>query len=61
VTVKIAREGKLENETPAGQRTREQKERQQQAEQSILKDENVKAMQDAFGGSVDQGSIRPRD
>jgi DNA polymerase-3 subunit gamma/tau len=61
VTVKIAREGKLENETPAGQRTREQNERQQQAEQSILMDENVKAMQDAFGGSVDQGSIRPRD
>jgi DNA polymerase-3 subunit gamma/tau len=61
VTIKIAREGKLENETPAGQRTREQNERQQQAEQSILMDENVKAMQDAFGGSVDQGSIRPRD
>ena len=61
VTVRIAREGKLENETPARQRNREQQERQQRAEQSILKDENVKAIQDAFGGSVNRDSIRPRD
>jgi len=61
VTVRIAKEGKLESETPAGQRTREQHERQQQAEQSILQDENVRAIQDAFGGSVNQDSIRPRD
>jgi hypothetical protein len=61
VTVRIAKEGKLESETPAGQRTREQQERQQQAEQSILQDENVRAIQDAFGGSVNQDSIRPRD
>jgi len=61
VTVRIAKEGKLENETPAGQRTRQQHERQQQAEQSIMQDENVKAIQDAFGGSVNQDSIRPRD
>ena len=61
VTVRIAKEGELENETPARQRAREQHERQQQAEQSILMDENVKAIQDAFGGSVDQGSIRPRE
>jgi DNA polymerase-3 subunit gamma/tau len=61
VTVRIAKEGKLENETPAGRRTREQQERQQQAEQSILQDENVRAIQDAFGGSVNQDSIRPRD
>jgi len=61
VTVRIVKEGKLESETPAGRRTREQQERQQQAEQSILQDENVKAIQDAFGGSVNQDSIRPRD
>ena len=61
VTVRIAREGKLESETPAGQRTRQQHERQQQAEQSIMQDENVKAIQDAFGGSVNPDSIRPRD
>ena len=61
VTVRIAREGKLENETPAGQRTRQQHERQQQAEQSIMQDENVQAIQDAFGGSVNPDSIRPRD
>ncbi|HAJ91582.1 MAG TPA: DNA polymerase III subunit gamma/tau [Gammaproteobacteria bacterium] len=61
VTVRITKEGKLESETPAGQRTREQHERQQQAEESILQDENVKAIQNAFGGSVNQDSIRPRD
>jgi len=61
VTVRIAREGKLENETPARQRSRKQQARQQQAEQSILNDENVKAIQDAFGGSVNHDSIRPRD
>jgi DNA polymerase-3 subunit gamma/tau len=61
VSVRINKEGKLESETPAGQRTREQSERQQQAEQSILQDENIKAIQDAFGGSVKQDSIRPRD
>jgi DNA polymerase-3 subunit gamma/tau len=61
VTVRITREGELENETPARQRTREQDERQRQAEQSISVDENIKAIQDAFGGSVNQDSIRPRD
>ena len=61
VTVRIAKEGKLESETPAGQRTREQHERQQQAEQSILQDDNVRAIQDAFDGSVNHDSIRPRE
>jgi len=61
VNVRINKEGKLESETPAGQRTRKQSERQQQAEQSIQQDENIKAIQDAFGGSVNQESIRPRD
>ena len=39
---------------------REQDERQQQAVESIESDENIKAIQDAFGGTVFQDSIRPR-
>jgi len=61
VSVRINKEGKLQSETPAGQRTRKQNERQQQAEESIQQDENIKALQDAFGGVVNQESIRPRD
>ena len=61
LTVRITGEGQLEKETPAGQRARQQSERQQQAEQSISDDENVRAIRDAFGGSVNQDSIRPRD
>ena len=61
VRVRINKKDKLSSETPAGQRTRQQNERQQQAEQSIHQDENIKAMQDAFGASVKQESIRPRD
>jgi DNA polymerase-3 subunit gamma/tau len=61
VSVRINKKDTLQSETPAGQRSRQQNERQQQAEQSILQDENVKAIQDAFGGSVNQESIRPRD
>ena len=61
VSVRINRQDKLHSETPAAQRSRQQNERQQQAEQSIRQDENIKAIQDAFGGSVNQESIRPRD
>jgi DNA polymerase-3 subunit gamma/tau len=61
VSVRINKKDKLQSETPAGQRTRQQNERQQQAEQSIRQDENIKTIQDAFGGSVNQESIRPRD
>jgi DNA polymerase-3 subunit gamma/tau len=61
VSVRINRQDKLQSETPAAQRSRQQNERQQQAEQSIRQDENIKAIQDAFGGSVNQESIRPRD
>jgi len=61
VSVRINKKDKLQSETPAGQRTRQKNERQQQAEQSIQQDENIKAIQDAFGGSVNQESIRPRD
>ncbi len=60
VRVKIAKEGDLPHETPAGRRSREQKERQQQAQDSIENDENIRAIQDAFGGAVQVDSIRPK-
>jgi DNA polymerase-3 subunit gamma/tau len=59
--LKIASEGPLAKETPALKRTREQDERQQQAVASIENDANIKAITDAFGGSVSTDSIRPRD
>ena len=31
------------------------------AEQSIAEDDNIRAMQDAFGATVKQDSVRPRD
>jgi len=61
VSVRINQQDKLQSETPAAQRSRQQNERQQQAEQSIRQDENIKAIQDTFGASVNQESIRPRD
>jgi DNA polymerase III subunit gamma/tau len=51
---------KSEMETPAQQRLRQQQEQQQAAEQSILKDPNVLAMEKMFDATVDKGSIRPR-
>jgi DNA polymerase-3 subunit gamma/tau len=60
VQLKIASEGPLVHETPALQRTREQDELQQQAVASIENDANVKAITDAFGGTVSRDSIRPR-
>jgi len=60
VTVKITKEDELPHETPAGKRVREQDERQQQAVESIEGDENIRAIQDAFGGSVQMDSIRPK-
>jgi DNA polymerase-3 subunit gamma/tau len=60
VTVRITREEELPHETPARRRAREQDERQQQAVQSIEQDENIRAIQDAFGGTVQTDSIRPR-
>ena len=60
VTVRINKEGKLPHETPASRRSREQHERQQQARDSIDNDENIRAIQDAFGGSVQTDSIRPK-
>jgi len=61
VQLKVASEGPLAKETPALKRTREQDERQQQAVASIENDANVKAITDAFGGTVSTDSIRPRD
>jgi len=60
VTVKITKEDELPHETPAGKRSREQDERQQQAVASIEGDENIRAIQDAFGGTVQTDSIRPK-
>lgn len=60
VTVKITKEDELPHETPAGKRSREQDERQQQAVASIEGDENIRAIQDAFGGAVQMDSIRPK-
>ncbi|MGB5306428.1 MAG: DNA polymerase III subunit gamma/tau [Gammaproteobacteria bacterium] len=60
VSVKVARTEKLEDETPARKLAREQAERQQQAVDSIEADENIKTIQDVFGGTVNYDSIRPR-
>jgi DNA polymerase-3 subunit gamma/tau len=59
--VKIDTDAPLASETPAAKQARELKERQRRAESSIEQDENVRAIQDAFGGSVNQESIRPRN
>jgi len=59
--VKIDTDAPLASETPAAKQARELKERQQRAESSIEQDENVRAIQDAFGGSVNRESIRPRN
>jgi len=61
VQVTIDKEEPLESETPAGRKIREQDERQQRAEQSVAEDDNIRAMQDAFGATVKPDSIRPRD
>ena len=61
ITVKLTRDGPLAAETPARKQVREQDERQQRAVQSIETDTNIKAIQDAFGGTVNEESIRPRD
>ena len=60
VIVKITKEDELPHETPAGKRSREQDERQQQAVASIEGDENIRAIKDAFGGAVQMDSIRPK-
>ncbi|MGB5425235.1 MAG: DNA polymerase III subunit gamma/tau C-terminal domain-containing protein, partial [Gammaproteobacteria bacterium] len=58
--VRVDTAASLAAETPAAKKKREQAERQRRAEESIEQDENIKALQDAFGGTVNQGTIRPR-
>lgn len=53
--------GQPQAETVAGRKSREASEKQQAAEKSIASDPNVQAMQDAFGASVQQGSVQPLD
>ena len=50
---------KTETETPAARTGRQQQERQTEAEESIVNDDNVKNIMDAFGGQVDLGSVQP--
>ncbi len=61
VSVKLAREEKLVAETPAQRQQREQQERQRRAVDAIAGDSTIKAMQDTFGATVFEDSIRPRD
>ena len=61
VQVRVDTAASLAAETPAAKKKREQAERQRRAEESIEQDENIRALQDAFGGTVNQGTIRPRN
>lgn len=53
--------GETRSETLAGRKGREAIEKQRAAEKSIASDPNVRAMQDAFGASVQDGSVQPLD
>jgi DNA polymerase-3 subunit gamma/tau len=46
-------------ETPAQKKAREHRERQQAAESSLKEDDNVRAMEEMFGATLDEKSIRP--
>jgi DNA polymerase-3 subunit gamma/tau len=61
VKLKIVKAEALTGETPARRQARERELRQQQAVQSIEDDENIKALQETFGATVNYNSIRPRD
>ncbi|MDQ7075662.1 MAG: DNA polymerase III subunit gamma/tau [Gammaproteobacteria bacterium] len=56
-----AAQNEVQGETPAQRRQRLVKERQQAAEQAIMNDSNVQALQQQFGAEVVAGSVRPRD
>ncbi|MGD8312642.1 MAG: DNA polymerase III subunit gamma/tau C-terminal domain-containing protein, partial [Gammaproteobacteria bacterium] len=60
VAVKITADEALARDTPARRQLREQDERQRQAVSAIEEDANVKAILDAFDGTVQADSIRPR-
>jgi DNA polymerase-3 subunit gamma/tau len=59
--VNVVREEQLAAESPAQRQQREQQERQRRAVDSIAGDATIKAMQDTFGATVFEDSIRPRD
>jgi DNA polymerase-3 subunit gamma/tau len=61
LNLKILQESEFRGETPASRQAREREARKRQAVQSIETDENVKALQDAFGATVNYDSIRPRE
>jgi len=48
-----------EAETPTQKRSREEKEKQQAAESSLKDDDNIRAMEEMFGATLDEKSIRP--
>jgi len=48
-----------EAETPAQKKAREEREKQKTAESSIKGDANVQAMEEIFGATLDEKSIRP--
>ncbi len=48
-----------EAETPTQKRSREGREKQQAAESSLKDDDNVRAMEEMFGATLDEKSIRP--
>jgi DNA polymerase-3 subunit gamma/tau len=59
--VVFANESQSTVESPAKKQSRENAERQQRAERAIKDDANIKAIEDAFGGTVFEESIRPND
>ena len=62
VTLKLhVEETKVETETPAARNGRQQQERQTAAENSIVNDDNVKNIMDAFNGHVDIESVQVID
>lgn len=62
VTLKLhMEETKIQTETPAARSGRETKERQADAENSIVNDDNVKNIIDAFNGHVDIESVQAID
>lgn len=52
---------KTETETPAARSGRQQQERQVAAENSIINDDNVKNIMDAFNANIDVESVQPVD
>jgi DNA polymerase-3 subunit gamma/tau len=59
--LKVTEQGEAAAESPARQQAREADDRRQRAIESIEADENIKALQDAFGATVSYDSIRPRN